>query len=111
MENKTQFDIKEFKELFAMSDLLGLEYLHDFISIDLQELYFEVLSYNEIFGNGWTIKDLLDFGKKDEYWKERAKKFIEKHNVKRQDYDNYVKFFDEYTIKRDLLLEKLNISV
>ena len=105
-----EFNIEEFKKEYESGDLYGLEYLKEFIPVELKELYHEVMSYNEIFANGWTIEDLLKMGKKDSYWTERAKDFIKKHNVSKKDYSSYIKYFDEYCDKRDLLLQKLGIK-
>lgn len=105
-----KFSLEEFKKEYESGDLYGLEYLKDYIPIELEDLYYEVMDYNEIYANGWTIEELLKMGKKDSYWAKRAKDFINKHNVAKKDYGSYIKYFDEYCDKRDLLLQRLGIK-
>lgn len=106
-----EFNLDYFKNELRNSDLLALEYLKEYIPEELESLYYEIMNYNEIYGNGWTIEDLLKMGEKDSYWKERAKKFIKEYKITKKNYGNYTKYFEEYTIKRDLLFEKLGLNL
>ena len=45
----------------------------------------------------------------DSYWKERANNFIKKHHVPKKDYDEHIKYFDEYCELRDRLLNDLGL--
>lgn len=100
-------NIKKAKELFDCGDSCLLEYLENFIPEQLEQLYTDILNYNEIYGNGWTINDLIEMGKKDKYWKKRAENFIEKYEIDTQDYDT--NFIDKYFKLRDKLLDELGI--
>lgn len=104
-----EINLKEFKENFESGELTMLDFIKDYITPDLEELYHEVLEYEEIYANGWTIEELFKMGKDDSYWKERAEKFIKKHNVSKKDYDEYTKYFDEYCELRDKLLDELGL--
>lgn len=105
-----EINMKEVVERYDSGDILMLEYLEPFISDDLKDLYISVMEYNEIFANGWTINDLFDMGKEDDYWIGRAERFIKKHKLSKKDYDNYSKYFDEYVSLRDKLLDELGID-
>ncbi len=105
-----RINLKEFKHNFEGSDFDGLDYIKDYITPDLEELYYEVLEYNEIYANGWTIKDLFKKGKKDKYWSDRAHNFIKKHHVPKKDYDEYIKYYDDYCVLRTKLLDALGLS-
>ena len=105
-----ELDVKKFKENYDAGELSMLEYLKDYISDDLKDLYNNILQYNEIFCNGWTINDLFKMGKTDKYWKERATSFIEKYHIAKEDYDNHTKFFDQYIELRDKLLDELGLT-
>ena len=75
-----ELNVKKFRENYDSGDLSMLEYIKDYITPDLEKLYHEVLEYNEIYANGWTIQELFKMGNTDSYWKERADNFIKKHN-------------------------------
>ena len=104
-----EVNLKEFKKSFESGDFTMLYFIKDYITPDLKELYHEVLEYNEIYGNGWTIQELFKMGKNDSYWKERAESFIKKYNVPKKDYDEYTKYFDKYCELRDELLDELGL--
>ena len=95
-----EMNLKEIKKNYDYGDLSLLEYLKDFIpkeeNDELNKLFNDVLNYNEIYANGWTINTLFEMGKDDEYWKNRAENFIKKYNVKEVEYDEYSAFFDRY---------------
>ena len=105
-----ELDLKEFRKQYDYGDFCMLEYIEPFITDDLNELYKEVLDYNEIYANGWTINELLKMGEKDSYWLNRADNFIKKYKVPKKDFDNYSKYFDKYTELRDELLDTLGID-
>ena len=104
-----KINLKKFRDSFDSCDLTMLDYIKDYITPDLEELYYEVLEYNEIYANGWTIQELFKMGKNDSYWIERAEKFIKKHNVPKKDYNEYTKYFDDYCSLRNKLLEELGL--
>ena len=108
-KNLYELNIKKFRENYDSGDLSMLEYIKDYITPDLEKLYYEVLEYNEIYANGWTIQELFKMGNTDSYWKERADNFIKKHNVSQKDYDEYTKYFDDYCELRDKLLNELGL--
>lgn len=85
-----------------------LEYLKPFIPKEFEELYQDILNYNEIYANGWDINTLYEMGKEDSYWKERADYFVKKYNIEEKDYDT--DFLDKYFQLRDDLLDKLGIE-
>lgn len=105
-----ELNVRELRKNYDYGELLFLEYLKDYISDDLKELYIDILAYNEIFANGWTINDLYNMGKNDKYWVDRANNFISKYNVPKEDYDEYCKYFDKYTELRDKLIDELGLS-
>lgn len=105
-----ELNVRELRKNYDYGELLFLEYLKDYISDDLKELYIDILAYNEIFANGWTINDLYNMGKNDKYWIDRANNFISKYNVPKEDYDEYCKYFDKYTELRDKLIDELGLS-
>ncbi len=109
IKNLDEIDLKEFKKNFESGDLIMLDYIKDYITPDLEDLYYEVLEYNEIYANGWTIADLFKIGETDSYWTERAKNFIKKHKVPKKDYDENIKYFNEYCELRDKLLDDLGL--
>ncbi len=108
-----ELDLRELKKNYDYGDLSMLEYLKDFIpeKSKLNELYIQVLDYNEIFANGLTINEVFEMGKKDEYWTNRVSNFVKKYKVKESEYDNYSDFFDKYTELRDELLDKMGIDL
>ena len=104
-----EINLKKFRENYECGEFAMLDYLKDFITPDLKDLYTEVLEYNEIYSNGWTIQELFKMGKTDSYWIERAENFIKKHNIPAKDYDEYTKYFDQYCELRDKLLDELGL--
>ncbi len=105
-----EIDIKELRKNYDLGDLCMLEYLKNYISSDLMDLYQDVLNYNEIYANGWTIKDLFDMGKEDSYWTNRANSFIEKYDISKEDYSKFGKYFDKYVELKDKLLDEMGLS-
>lgn len=105
-----EIDLKEFRKNYDYGDFSMLEYIEDYISEDLRELYTDVMNYNEIYANGWTIRDLFDMGKEDKYWIDRANNFISKYNVPKEDYDEFGEYFVKYMELRNELLDKLGLD-
>ncbi|MBR1377322.1 MAG: hypothetical protein IJ565_05905 [Bacilli bacterium] len=105
-----EINLKEFRKNYDYGDLSMLEYIKDYIPSYLESLYKDVLNYNEIYANGWTIKDLLVMGEKEEYWKVRAENFIKKYNVPEKDYREHLKYYNKYIELRDNLLEQLDLD-
>lgn len=104
-----EINLKKFRENFECGDLAMLEYLKGCITPDLEDLYNEILEYNEIYANGWTIQELFQMGEKDSYWIERAKNFIKKHNVPKENYNEYTNYYEEYCELRNELLDELGL--
>ena len=73
-----KLDVKKFKENYDLGEFCMLEYLKDYIPNDLEDLYTDVMNYNEIFCNDWTINKLFEMGKEDNYWISKANNFIKK---------------------------------
>lgn len=109
-KNLYELDLKTLREEFDAGDIFMLEYIEKYLSDDLENLFIDVMNYNEIYANGWTINELIEMGKKDEYWTKRAYNFIKKYNVPKKDYDNYGDYFEKYLVLRDTLLDKLGIT-
>lgn len=105
-----KIDLRKFRTNYDMSDLYMLEYLEDYIPDDLINLYHDVLNYNEIYANSWTINDLFEMGKENEYWINCANSFIKKYNIEKKDYDNFDKYFGKYVKLRDELINELGLS-
>lgn len=105
-----EIDLKEVRKNYDLGDLCLLEYLKDYIPDDLDELYKDIMNYNEIYANNWTIKDLFKMGKKDAYWTNRANSFIKKYNVPEKDYDNFDDYFSKYMELRNELFDELGID-
>lgn len=105
-----ELNLKEFRKNYEYGDSCMLEYIKDYITDDLKELYDDVLNYNEIYANGWTIDYLFQMGKEDNYWLKRSNYFIKKYNVPEEDYKEYYKYFEKYTELRDKLLDELGID-
>lgn len=109
VKNLYEINLKKLRENYEYGEFAMLDYLKDFITPDLKKLYIEVMEYNEIYANGWTIQELFKMGETDSYWKERAEKFIEKYNIPKKDYDEYTKYFDQYCEIRNELLDELGL--
>lgn len=109
-----ELNLKEIKKNYDYGDLSLLEYLKDFIpnneNDELNKLLKDVLNYNEIYANGWTINTLFEMGKDDEYWKNRAEHFIKKYNVRETEYGEYSVFFDRYKELFNDLLTNMGID-
>lgn len=105
-----EINVREFRNNYDMGDLCMLEYIKNYISSDLMDLYLDVMNYNEIYANSWTIKDLFDMGKEDNYWTKRANSFIEQYNISKEDYNEFGKYFDKYVELRDKLLDEMGLS-
>ena len=67
-KNLYELDLKNLREEFDAGDIFMLEYIEKYLSDDLKNLFIDVMNYNEIYANGWTINELFEMGKKDEYW-------------------------------------------
>ena len=106
-----EINLKEVRENYDAGDSCMLEYLKDYITDDLMDLYIDVKNYNEIYANSWTIKDLFEMGKEDSYWTNRANSFIEKYDVPKEDYDNFDKYFFKYIELKNKLFDELGLSV
>lgn len=106
-----EIDLRKFRKKYDSGDSCMLEYIKDYISSDLMDLYHDVLNYNEIYANGWTIESLFEMGEEDKYWTNRANFFIEKYNVPKKDYNEFGKYFDEYMELRDNLLDDMGLSM
>lgn len=113
-EDYEDLNLKILKENYDSGDLCLLEYLKFLIPNDsndeINKLYCKVLEYNEIFANDWTISDLIEMGKKDNYWLDRANNFIEKYNVLESEYNEFYKFYDKYCDLKNTLLNDLGID-
>lgn len=105
-----EIDLKEVRKNYDLGDLCLLEYLKDYIPDNLDELYKDIMNYNEIYANNWTIKDLFKMGKQDAYWINRANSFIKKYNVPEKDYGNFDKYFSKYMELRNELFDELGID-
>lgn len=105
-----EINLKKVREEYDSGDIFMLEYIEDYISDDLKDLYSDVMNYNEIYANSWTIKDLFKMGEEDKYWLERANNFISKYNIPKEDYGEYYKYFEKYMELRNKLLDELGID-
>lgn len=109
-----ELDLKELKKNYDYGDRSLLDYLKQFISIDeddrIHKLYETVCEYNEIYANDWTINKLIEMGKEDKYWIARAHNFINKYNIKENEFDEHTIFFNQYVDLRNELLEELGID-
>ena len=108
--NLYEINLKEFRKIYDCGDFFMLNYIKDFITDDLIDLYTDVMNYNEIYGNGWTIKDLFKMGKKEKYWTDKANDFIKKYNVPKNEYNEYSKYFEKYVELRNELLDELGLD-
>ena len=104
-----EINLKEFRINYESSDFAMLKYIENYITPNLKSLYDEVLDYNEIFANGWTIKSLFKMDEDYPYWKNKAENFIKKYNIPKTDYNKYKKYFNKYCELRDNLLDSLGL--
>lgn len=81
------FDIEEFNNLLANSDIACLDYLKDFISEDLQALYETTLSLN-------YVNDLMESGKIESL----------------ENFNENILFYDIYCYYRNMLFEKIGLA-
>lgn len=107
-----KLDLKELKKNYDYGDRSLLDYLGQFIEVDdqLYDLYVKVCEFNEIYANDWTISKLLKMGKEDKYWIARAHNFINKYDIKENEFDEHTIFFNQYKDLRDELLIDLGID-
>lgn len=109
-KNLYEINLKEFRDNYECGDFAMLEYIKDYLSDDLQNLYDDVINYNEIYANDWTINDLFNMGKEDKYWIDRANNFITKYNIPKDDYNEFGKYFEKYIELRNTLLNELGLD-
>lgn len=108
-------NFKELKDNYEVGDLYFLDNLKGLIPDDsndkINKLYYDVLEYNEIYANDWTISNLIEMGQNDKYWLDRANNFIKKYNVLESEYNEFYKFYDKYCDLRNTLLNELGIDI
>lgn len=63
-KNLYELDLKTLREEFDAGDIFMLEYIEKYLSDDLENLFIDVMNYNEIYANGWTVNELFEMGKR-----------------------------------------------